>query len=309
MGYARKYKTTARGRSARKPPSSRYKKYTKSAPRFAGTRPPRRQAIKRQVVRALNNVAETKYISAKHSQIFPTAFDTNLDHYKVHWNLGSTVLPSQNTGLPTGNILNQFSLGTSLIEGEYAYLKQNSQTFQIRMTTLNDTNYDATQLSPIQFRVMIVAPRSRIRSNFNPPPQNLFINEAGVAFGYDTNTTVDNLSVRASLPNKRAWVVLRDQQFTLAPPSFLTGTSAAPAVAGDVGYSAGNINMSKPSFKMFKHRTLVNKRCFYGTQASAHSPSNFMDDTYLIIMATSVTGSRASNWIVDMMSTTTYTDM
>lgn len=311
MPYARKYSTTAKSRRARGAPSSRYRKkvYRKSAARFAGTRTPRRQFAKRTMVRALNNIAETKYISAKKSELFPLAFANNLENYKIHYNLGETVLPGQITNLPTGNILSQFSLGSNTIDGEYAYLRQNSQTFQIRMLSLNDSSYDASALTPVQFRVLIVAPRSRIRSNFNPPPQNLFIDEAGTSFGYDSNALVDNLSVRASLVNKRAWVVLKDSQFTLSPPSFLTGTAAPPAVAGDIGFSAGSINMSKPTFKLIRHKTLVNKKCFYGPGAVSHSPSNYMDDTYIIILATTITGERASNWKVDMQSTTTYTDM
>lgn len=305
MPYANKY----RKRRSRRPT---YKKKTykrKYAPRFAGSRPPARQSFKRRVVRTLNNIAETKLISAKNVLLLPSPFAGTLNNYKVHWNLGSTTMPSQIAGLPTGNVLNQFSLGTTNIDGQYVYMKQNTQTFQIRMLPLDNTDFAAVGLSPIQFRVLIVAPRSRVRTNFNPPPENLLINHAGVAFGYDTPSTVDNLSVRASLVNKRAWVVLKDTQFTLSPPAALAGSAAPPVVAGDIGLSAGGVNMRNPSFRMIRHTTMVNKKCFYGTAAAAHPPSNYMDDTYVCIMATTITGIRASNWTVDMMSTTTYTDM
>lgn len=313
MGYDRKYRTTARGRASRGPPSARYakkkvyKKY-KYAPRYSGVRPPRRQAIKRRVVSALNDIAESHLISTKIVAVRPAPLQYNVKNAVVHYNLGSTTMTNVNSGMVTGANLNQFSMGTSTdLIGKFAYLKRNTHVFQIRMTPVNDATFSGDALGPIHFRVLILANRTRMNTLNVGPQEKCFLNFAGNTFGYDSDGVVDSLAIKSSLINKKDFVVLRDQQFLMSCPSFAVYKNL-PGNTNDMTYSSAGGD-SYPAVKMFKHITQVNKKCEYNNGISLGPPINLADDIYICIIAHSQSGVIATNWEVDLQNTLTYCDM
>lgn len=314
MPYDRKYRTTARGRASRKPPSARYKKPTykkkvRYASRYSGVRAPRSQGIKRAVVRSLNDIAENRFIATKVTHITPNQLAYNPTNSVVHWNLGSTALSNVNTGLPTGGKLQQFSMGsTTHIQGKYAYIKRNTHMFQIRMKPIDNATFDSDSLAPVNFRVLMLANRARLNTLNVTPETNCFLSHANNVFGYDSNGVVDNMSIKTALVNKRDFVVLKDQQFVLSAPSWGI-TQMLPATApDDITYSAAGGNQ-KLAVKMFKHVTQVNKKLEYNPSLTLGPPMGLANDVYCVILATSQSGRIATNWEVDLQSTTVYTDM
>lgn len=314
MPYARKYSTTAKGRASRKPPSARYSKPTRTkkmryAPRYSGVRAPRRQGIKRRIVSALNDIAETNITSTKVVEVRPSLLLSSTKNTVVHYNIGSTPMSNVNSGMITGAHLDQFNMGTNTdLIGKYAYLKRNTHVFQIRMMPVVSSSFNAKDVGPIHFRVMILANRTRLNQSSPGPQENCFLSYGGNTFGYDSTGVVDSLAIKSSLINKKDFVVLRDQQFILSCPTYNLN-NILPAATGDVAYSAAGPNQTHPSVKMFKHVTQVNKKCQYATGTASGPPLNLADDLYVCIVAHSQSGQVASNWEVDLQNTLTYTDM
>lgn len=322
MPYARRYTSTSSQRRSRGPARSKrstavskiqkkFRSYRKRrvAPRYSGVRAPARQSIKRKIVSALNDIAETQFISTKLVSIPPRTLAYNITNAVVHYNLGSTSMTNINTGLPAGGHLDQFNLGiTSRLVGKAAYLKSNTHIFQIRMKPFTDATFTSQYLSAIHFRVLILANRTRLHTENNPPMENCFLGYANQVFGYDSNGLVDNMAIKTALINKKDFVVLRDTQFQLNPPSFAQYRNI-PGNPDDMTYSSSGLGNNKPSVKMIRHTTPINKKCDYNPSLTSGPPMNLADDVYIVVLATSATGVAATGWELDLQSTTSYTDM
>lgn len=298
-----KYK---KGIAAKRRKKSGYSKY---ASRYSGVGVPRRQTIKRQVVSTLNNIAENHFISTKITSVVPVALAFNPSNFKIDFNLGSSRLVGTSPILPVGGALLQFNLGQSSVpplEGKYAYVKQSTLRFQIRMLALNESTSTSLNLQPIHFRVLILANRARLNTLNVTPPLNCFLDYGNNVNGYDSTSVIDNMSIKTNLVNTQDFVVLRDNQFTLSP----SGYTAESATGAGVPTHNSMMQLQYPNSKMFRHTTQVNKKCEYDPTALNGRPFNYADDNFICVLATCPSvGSLADQWILDLQNTTTYNDL
>jgi len=316
MPYDRKYRTTAYQRRSRKPPSARYKKksYKKSAPRYKGTGgAPRRQITKRKIVAALNSIAETKLVAFSHENARPRPFSTDTRNYQLSFNLGNLPLSGSSSSFPSATGLNLFNVLQANRDGEYIYLKRNSTKMEIKMNPIDysATGFDASVVCPYQFRMLILKPNAKYLNNGISPTGSCFLDEAGVNTGYNSPRTFSNLALASYITNKREFLVLRDQRFTLSPPSVTTNETVITGTG--TGFAASLQSTFKyPTFKRINISTPVNKKTHY--TSGAEIPTDYQDSTFVIIMASplgalSSANPDASQWTMDILSTTSYTDM
>ena len=84
-----------------------------------------------------------------------------------------------------------------------------------------------------------------------PPTGSCFLDEAGVNTGYNSPRTFSNLALASYITNKREFLVLRDQRFTLSPPSVTTNETVITGTG--TGFAASLQSTFKyPTFKRIK---------------------------------------------------------
>jgi len=164
--------------------------------------------INKMISNQLNKFSENKLIAcADSNQLPPTAIQTGAQAYFVAYNIG---LAPTFTG---SYILNgiQFQPGTSAGQriGDYVYLMKTHLTIKLEMINAN------TQ-TPTQFRMLVI----KLRRYNNPagvtsvPEESLFLEPTGTKFGHATAGKT-GLDLMMQPTNKRDWVILKDQKFTL----------------------------------------------------------------------------------------------
>ena len=289
---------------------SKKKSKTKRAPpRFRGTAGRTSKQINKQALSsALSSIAETQLISARQTAMAPSQFSaTNLADYQINLNLGHT-----NYGGFGYGPLKLFN--TEVEDGNYyKYLKRNITTFQIKMTNFSNQSPDTVvnNQGPIQFRVLVLKPNSKYLTELPNPRTDLWITEDGSTTGWAVARTFTSLDVSQYLINKKKFNVLQDRKFILSPPTQVLSEENVPAAPGNVASAGLSSNQKYPNQKTIRHTTNVQKKTFYGkTLGTDVPPFNYADDTIVCVLAHALLpNQRANSWNMDLISTTTMTDM
>jgi len=199
--YRRKASTTRPKRVYR-----RRRNYTNVPARLRGNKT--MYSINKMINKKLNQFSENKLIAcADSNQLPPTAIQTGAQAYFVAYNIG--LAPTFTGSYPLNGI--QLQPGTSAGQriGDYVYLQKTHLTLKLEMINAN------TQ-TPTQFRMLVI----KLRRYNNPagvtsvPEESLFLEPDGTKFGHATAGKT-GLDLMMQPTNKRDWVILKDQKFTL----------------------------------------------------------------------------------------------
>ncbi len=176
---------------------------------------------------SISKFAETKLLPCKElNETKPYVTTSPLSYYNG-WVIGADV--------PVGWDQNIFAIdGMSMIRGvdagervgNYVYLRKTHFTLNIDMNT-GVSGLQGTAIS--EFRLVVCKMRSQVvpTDQIKLPSQSLFLNLAGLPFGYlSAGLTPTDLMCQPL--NRRDWVILKDHKFTLTPPPTLQTGSTLP---------------------------------------------------------------------------------
>lgn len=196
--------------------------------------------------------------------------------------------------------------------GKYIYLKKTTYSFQLDMT------FGDAARPPIQFRLIVAKARQAVTpaGTTEYPQDTLFLDSGGPAVGHAT--TVPN-PAGGTMPsmgpfecmnqplNKRDWMILRDQRFTLSQPYRQNYTTVSDPKGDYVVPTAVGYSGKYPCRKNFVLNLPHNAK----TRLSKDGHPQNYDCRYLIYLyATSVgtAGIEPTGWTVSARGTTSFTD-
>lgn len=315
---SRKSSTRARSsRSARRPA------------RFTGAQTPRRYKKTRAMARRISSIAEIEVKGKRFENMVPSLWDglgTNVSKRQLSFNMGNEAInlqsyppmktlnmeitpsvkfvPDPVTGVPVataGEVLKN-----------YRFVKRNTILFQIKMGNEGSTPSNSFNHAPVEFQFLILKPRMQDLINVPFPSSHLWIDESGKVTGFNTKPDgsaaphLSNLDQKTWLLNKRKFIVLKNQKFTLQPPKTVIDVSSPTENLG-TAIAHGKVY---PSSRVLRYDNIINKRLYYGDlPGNDVHPKNVNDNLFVVILASNPLQYRADNWELDMHTTTSYTDM
>ena len=199
-----------------------FSKKKKYPARFAQSKS--RYVINKAISNTLNRISETKYLPLRKINDDGPKFCTdNLTTY-YGMTIGNDLPSAWDPDITrVGGI--ECSQGTQGNErnGDYIYLKKTHMSLQIDMKRLNSAQGQPGMM-PYEFRVVVC----KLRRSISPagvvksPQSTLFLEIDNSDFGYkSTNVNLTGTEVFRQPLNKRDWVILKDQRFTLSPPPYV----------------------------------------------------------------------------------------
>ncbi|AXQ66226.1 MAG: putative capsid protein [Cressdnaviricota sp.] len=180
---------------------------------------PTKYSINKMINRKLNQFSENKLVAcADSNQLAPTAIQTGAQAFFVAYNIGIAPTFTGSYILDGIRILQGVDNRSRI--GDYIYLQKTHLTIKLEMINANT-------VTPTQFRMLVI----KLRRYNNPagvtsvPEESLFLDPDGSKFGHATAGKT-GLDLMMQPTNKRDWVILKDQKFTLQNFNQLSTTSA-----------------------------------------------------------------------------------
>lgn len=208
------------------------KKKSKLPARFKGTSK-KAYSFKKRVARAVNQVAENKFLTNRYSNIIPQPFvHMATDGYQLSCNLGDAVSDYSGGGFPLASGLECFNVLPADRDGAYIFGKKLVTRIGIYMKPVSSF-IGTDNLSPdpkqLQFNFKIL----KINAKYTPNGQQgsnvlstqCWMDEANKTTGFADNRNFTQLDLKYYMVNKRRFNVLKDFNFTLVPPSVSTDVS------------------------------------------------------------------------------------
>ncbi len=287
-------------------------------------RAPRRQArfnvsssqyrINRAISKAMSRMSETKLlatsnINATATNGTPTAVISSgspaIAQVTAWRGVLASVPANWDTGLNNlGGIFTTAGLEGNQHVGNYIYFKKTHMTFQIDMT------FTTAAAPPIQFRLIVCKARQAVTpAGTTEYPQNtLFLKSDGSPTGHAGVAPVEmnSFEIMNQPLNRRDWVVMKDQRFTLSHP-MRSMPVPGPSATDPIGFTPVGYSGKYPNRKNFT----LNLPHYAKTRLSKDGhPTNY-DSRYLVyIYATSIGAASAApdQWTVSSRGTTSFTD-
>lgn len=197
------------------------KKQVKYPARFNQSRT--RYVKNKRFSNSISKFAETKLLPCKElNESKPYETSSALSYYNG-WVIGDDVPVGWDANIfPIGGMSTVRGVDAGDRIGNFVYLKKTHFTLNIDMNT-GVSALQGTALS--EFRLVVCKMRSQVTptDQIKLPSQSLFLNLAGLAFGYQSaGLTPTDLMCQPL--NRRDWVILKDHKFTLTcPPTLNTG--------------------------------------------------------------------------------------
>lgn len=304
-----------------------YKRRSRFPARFRGTSKKRYNFTKR-VARAIQTVAENKFLTNRYEDIAPKPFvHLASDGYQASFNLGDAVSDYSAQGMPLSSGLQCLNVLPAQRDGDYIFGKKIVTRIGIYTHSIDLTDDRPSDLAPdamnLQFNLKVL----KINAKYTPNGQQgsnvlstqCWIDEANKTCGFADARSFSQLDLKFYQVNKRRFNVLRDVNFMLSPPSVSTEQvdEDAPGTANTNATAMGVLaNFAKvyPAKKYFSLTTTINKKLYFNPDAVPNSPpTNYNDSIYVLITATAPndtqTSQLANKWSFDCTNTFIYTDM
>lgn len=274
--------------------------YRRSYPtRLKGSR--KRYIKNKSISRMLNNYGENKFQGSILECLTPVKTENvpSIPNQIINYNwvnLGKQLAPA--IGAEWTQPMNLFNfpvLGNTADnpppetarDGRYMFINKTHLKMEIQAMPVEDTAGIVNNLNnAIEFRLLIVRARRSMQpygttdDNTAVPKNSLYLTPNNRSVGYGSPLSEFSIYQRMNQPvNKRQWSVIKDEKFTLAPPSIAWK---------DVGDTAStNVASRYPSKRQLSCDLNVYKKTFFNgdeeTAALQSTPTNYDTQTLVIL--------------------------